>query len=376
MKKTRLIKELTRIGGKLQTHDKEPVECLFIIKNKATNRFKYVGFGDVCDNFENGLQLTKHISKCRKYTFPEQGYFPNTDEVDKEIEQLTPNKYSFGFIATQNLPTTSSSSNMTLCDLQKKRINAMEIKDSETVNIKRKRELFSQKARGRGARGGGRQQFKEISSDSESESDGAINKRLKKANRGRGRGKGALNGKGRGKTSQSRTTEANVLEQHVEEELSDEIPMIIHDSKSPEKKPKHAFYLKPLSKPTGQVWFAAMPVGINMLTATIARLCKEAGLKGFRSNHSLRATAATRLYEDGQDEQLISEITGHKSNAVREYKRTNTEMKRKANQTINSKPSEQKKPRSELQINSAPSTFQVDGNNINITLQVNFGNSK
>ncbi|VDI04181.1 Hypothetical predicted protein [Mytilus galloprovincialis] len=159
-------------------------------------------------------------------------------------------------------------------------------------------------------------------------------------------------------------TEANVLEQHVEEEFSDEIPMIIHDSKSPEKNPKHAFYLKPLSKPTGQVWFAAMPVGINMLTQTIARLCKEAGLKGFRSNHSLRATAATRLYEDGQDEQLISEITGHKSNAVREYKRTNTEMKRRAIQTINSKPSEQKKPRSELQINSAPSTFQVDGNNI------------
>ncbi|XP_052059279.1 uncharacterized protein LOC127699944 [Mytilus californianus] len=163
MKKTRLIKELTRIGGKLQTHEKEPVECLFIIKNKATNRFKYVGFGDVCDNFENGLPLTKQISKCRKYTFPEQGYFPKTDEVDKKIEQLTPNKYSFGFIATQNLPTTSSSSNMTLCDLQKKRINAMQI--NETVNIKRKRELFSQKARETGARGGGRgggrQQFKE-----------------------------------------------------------------------------------------------------------------------------------------------------------------------------------------------------------------------
>ncbi|VDI26897.1 Hypothetical predicted protein [Mytilus galloprovincialis] len=98
MKKTRLIKELTRIGGKLQTHDKE---------------------------------------HCRKYTFPEQGYFPNTDEVDNEIEQLTPNKYSFGFIAEQNQPTTSSSSNMILCELQKKRINAMEIKDSETVNIKR-----------------------------------------------------------------------------------------------------------------------------------------------------------------------------------------------------------------------------------------------
>ncbi|CAG2186446.1 unnamed protein product [Mytilus edulis] len=227
MKKTRLIKELTRIGGKLQTHDKEPVECFYIIKNKSTNRFKYVGFGDICDKFESGLPITKHISKCRKYTFPEQGYFPNTDEVDKDIEQLTPNKYSFGFIATENQQTTSS--NMTLCELQKKRINAMEINDSETVKIKRKRELFSQKARGRGARGGGRQQFKEISSDSESESDGAVNKRLKQTNRGRGRGKGAPKGKGRGKTSQRRTTEAN--EPTEEKELSDEIPIIIHDSK-------------------------------------------------------------------------------------------------------------------------------------------------
>ncbi|XP_063408228.1 uncharacterized protein LOC134691592 [Mytilus trossulus] len=229
MKKTRLIKELTRIGGKLKTHNKEPVECLFIIKNKSTNRFKYVGFGDVCEKFESGLPITKHISKCRKYTFPEQGYFPNTEEVNKDIEQLTPNKYSFGFIDTGNQQSTSS--NMTLCELQKKRINSMEINDLETINIKRKRELFSQKARGKGARGGGRQQFREISSDSESQSDGAVNKRLKKANRGRGRGRGAPKGKGRGKTSQRRTTEANAPEQQEEKDLSDEIPIIIHERK-------------------------------------------------------------------------------------------------------------------------------------------------
>ncbi|XP_052097319.1 zinc finger MYM-type protein 3-like [Mytilus californianus] len=41
-------------------------------------------------------------------------------------------------------------------------------------------------------------------------------------------------------------------------------------SHCPEKRPKNAFYLKPIPKSTGQVWFAAMPVGINMLTATIA----------------------------------------------------------------------------------------------------------
>ncbi|CAC5387152.1 unnamed protein product [Mytilus coruscus] len=58
MKKTRIMQELTRIGGKLQNHEKEPVECLFILKNKATNKFKYVGFLDICDNFKNGIDTT------------------------------------------------------------------------------------------------------------------------------------------------------------------------------------------------------------------------------------------------------------------------------------------------------------------------------
>ena len=53
---------------------------------------------------------------------------------------------------------------------------------------------------------------------------------------------------------------------------------------------------------------------------TISRLCKTAGIEGFRTNHSLRATAATRL---GVDEQLVMERTGHRSlEGVRSYKRT------------------------------------------------------
>lgn len=34
------------------------------------------------------------------------------------------------------------------------------------------------------------------------------------------------------------------------------------------------------------------------------------------TNHSLRATAATRLYAAGVDEQLIAEKTGHRSSTV------------------------------------------------------------
>jgi hypothetical protein len=42
---------------------------------------------------------------------------------------------------------------------------------------------------------------------------------------------------------------------------------------------------------------------------------------GFYSNHSLRATCATRLFESGIDEQLIAKQTGHRSLAIRSYKR-------------------------------------------------------
>lgn len=55
-------------------------------------------------------------------------------------------------------------------------------------------------------------------------------------------------------------------------------------------------------------------------------MCKEAGFDGFFTNHSLRATAATRLYAAGVDEQLIAEKTGHRSSAIRNYKRTSEEQ--------------------------------------------------
>ena len=51
----------------------------------------------------------------------------------------------------------------------------------------------------------------------------------------------------------------------------------------------------------------------NLLQGTVARLCNEAGISGFRSNHSFRVTTATRLYQADVDEQLIMERTGHLS---------------------------------------------------------------
>lgn len=89
------------------------------------------------------------------------------------------------------------------------------------------------------------------------------------------------------------------------------------------------FYLRPLNQPNAQgVWFAMQPIGRVKLGNTVSELAKEAGLTGKVTNHSLRATCASRLYRNDVDEQLICEKTGHRSNAVRTYKRTSEDQMR------------------------------------------------
>ena len=56
-------------------------------------------------------------------------------------------------------------------------------------------------------------------------------------------------------------------------------------------------------------------------------MCRAAGINGFKTNHSLRVSLATRLFQSGIDEQLIMAKTGHRStDGVRQYKRVNDEQ--------------------------------------------------
>ena len=85
--------------------------------------------------------------------------------------------------------------------------------------------------------------------------------------------------------------------------------------------------LRPLSKPTQHCWYSREPLGHNTLANVVSSMCKEAGITGFYTNHTLRATSATRLYSAGADEQLIMERTGHRSvGGVHSYKRTSEEQ--------------------------------------------------
>ena len=98
-----------------------------------------------------------------------------------------------------------------------------------------------------------------------------------------------------------------------------------------------AFYLSPIQNPKTAVWYTCTPVGHNTLNKTVKQLCKDAGIPGFKTNHSLRVTSATRLFQSGVDEQLIMSRTGHRSiQGVRAYKRVSEDQKQALSSVLNS----------------------------------------
>lgn len=100
-------------------------------------------------------------------------------------------------------------------------------------------------------------------------------------------------------------------------------------------------YLKPLEKPREDVWYSKQYLGHNTLKKMVSEIMQEGGCGGLGkfTNHSLRATTATRLYQANVDEQLIAEQTGHKSlDSLRRYKRTSPEQRQIVSNILNACP--------------------------------------
>jgi len=94
-----------------------------------------------------------------------------------------------------------------------------------------------------------------------------------------------------------------------------------YNSRCPSNRPDNALYLKPLSTPKGHIWYSKVPLGHNLLQNTVSHLMKSVNYTGYYTNHSLRASAATRLFTSSVDEQAIMSVTGHSStDGVRAYK--------------------------------------------------------
>ena len=91
----------------------------------------------------------------------------------------------------------------------------------------------------------------------------------------------------------------------------------------------HSFslLLQPLQKATPDCRFSSKVLGHKKLNYMVQSMCSKAGIRGHKTNHSLRATTATRLFHAGIDEQLKMETTGHHSvDRVCSYKHTSQEQ--------------------------------------------------
>ena len=91
------------------------------------------------------------------------------------------------------------------------------------------------------------------------------------------------------------------------------------------------FYLRPKAKyseEAGATWYLNVPVGHNTLGNTVKRLCRDADITGNKTNHSLRATTATRGLDMGIPEKMLMERTGHRSvDSLLRYQRPSEEQK-------------------------------------------------
>ena len=85
--------------------------------------------------------------------------------------------------------------------------------------------------------------------------------------------------------------------------------------------------MKPLPfTPTGvRPWFWDEPLPKTKLQTMVKDMFRDAGIEGRFTNHSLRVSGTTALFDAGVPESIIQKRTGHKSvSALHQYKRVTT----------------------------------------------------
>ena len=102
----------------------------------------------------------------------------------------------------------------------------------------------------------------------------------------------------------------------------------------PQSKSCKKLYLRCRKYPVPSVWYCDQPYGINKINANVKEICKEGGIMCNFTNHSLRATCVSRMYDQNVPEQIIKQVTGHRSDCVRVNKRTGDNLKRAASGVI------------------------------------------
>ena len=103
------------------------------------------------------------------------------------------------------------------------------------------------------------------------------------------------------------------------------------------EKVKPNFYLRALEKPNPAQWYSNRVVGKNTLRLTVSRMLKDCKLDAFFSNHSLRRSRTTRLFQAGVDRKIVKEYTGHRSDVVDQYQVTSDKQRQELSSILQGK---------------------------------------
>ena len=98
----------------------------------------------------------------------------------------------------------------------------------------------------------------------------------------------------------------------------------------PKAKAWQSFVFDPKRKVSSddKMWYTKTPVGKNTLRKVVQDICRVAGIEGYKTDHSLRATICTIGLEKAVPEKLIMEHTGHRTvKSLHTYQRVSDEQK-------------------------------------------------
>ena len=117
-----------------------------------------------------------------------------------------------------------------------------------------------------------------------------------------------------------------------------------------QKTKKFNFYLRSLEKPTLNQWCGEWCVGQHTLSKTVKEMLKSAKLNEFFTNHSLRRSTTSRIFQNGIDRKLVKEYTGHILDAVDCYQITSDEQHKCMSRIIQGNQSKNDKQESKLEV--------------------------
>ena len=132
---------------------------------------------------------------------------------------------------------------------------------------------------------------------------------------------------------------------------------------------KEIFYCRPKATTphSDKPWYDSVAVGKNKLAGMVSEMCEAGGVKR-RTNHSLRATGASALFQGNVPEKVIQQTTGHRSvEALRVYERPSDDQQRKVSKLMmNSKKESTKTKYKEMKVDGL---FDLNGCNIGKIVQ-------